>query len=51
MAENPIPAPPAVDESPCPSDNVGHCSVQLAFKYLNVLGYKKDLCSLPSSCL
>lgn len=52
MAESPIYVPPAVHESPSPSDNVlGHCSVQLAFKYLNVLDYKKDVCSLPSSCL
>lgn len=38
VAESPIRVPSAVHESPCPSDNtLGHCSVQLAFKYLNVL--------------
>lgn len=52
VAESPTRVPPVVHESPCPSDNVlGHCSVQLAFKYLNLLDYKKDVRSLPSSCL
>lgn len=44
VVESPIHVPLAMHVSLCPSDNVlGRCSVQLAFKYLNVLDYKKDL--------